>query len=102
MRLRPWPLSHFVYLRAIKTEKEGITVNTNLTERFEISIYEDPVGTYFEYKVQEAVWNDDDCKFLIKIVEAISSSPFLFSRHFLYGESNEPWRFQFSMHPCQV
>jgi len=51
----------FAAFRAIKTEKEGDT--SNLAEKYEISIYEDPVGTYFEYKVQQDAWNDDDCKF---------------------------------------
>ena len=55
--------SDFASFRAIKTEKEGD--NTNLADQYEISIYEDPVGIYFEYKVQEDAWNDDDCKFIL-------------------------------------
>ena len=55
----------FTKFRAIKSEKKGD--NTNLADKYEISIYEDPVGTYFEYKVQEEAWNDDDCKFILKL-----------------------------------
>ena len=51
--------------RSVIREKEGKNADTNLTERFEMSIYEDPIGTYFEYKAQEEAWNDLDCKFLI-------------------------------------
>ena len=52
------------YLRSILREKEGKNEETNLTERFEMSIYEDPIGTYFEFKAQEEPWNQLDCKFI--------------------------------------
>ena len=55
----------FSNFRAVIREKEGKNADTNLTERFEMSIYEDPIGTYFEYKAQEDSWKDLDCKFLM-------------------------------------
>ena len=59
------------YLRSILREKEGKNEETNLTERFEMSIYEDPIGTYFEFIAQEEPWSDLDCKLIYFICSSV-------------------------------
>ena len=61
-------VSNIFHLRSILREKEGKNADTNLTERFEMSIYEDPIGTYFEFKAQENPWNDLDCEFIFQVL----------------------------------
>ena len=53
----------FLLLRAIINEKEGANAKTPLSERYEMSIYENPIGKYFKYELQEDAWKDEDCKF---------------------------------------
>ena len=48
--------------RAIISEKEGKNAETALSERFEMSIYEKPIGNYFKFKLQEYPWRDENCK----------------------------------------
>ena len=55
--------AHFLFFRAIINEKEGTNAETTLTDCYEMSIFENPIGKYFKYELQKDAWKDEDCKF---------------------------------------